>query len=58
MEVRDVLSRGQILVKELSEGLISEGMNRGNCTFEQVEKRILQFVNELGQALEQEVQSE
>lgn len=50
MEITDVLSRSQTLVKELSEGL-----NLGRCTFEQVEKRILQFINELGQALEQEV---
>ncbi len=50
MEITDVLQRSQILVKELSEGL-----NLGNCTFQQVEQRILQFINEIGQAVEQEI---
>jgi hypothetical protein len=50
MEITDVLPRSLALVKELSEGL-----NFGSCSFEQVEERILQFVYELGQALEQEV---
>jgi hypothetical protein len=50
MEVTDVLPRSQMLVKELAEGL-----NLGKCTFEQVEERILQFIYELGRALEEEV---
>ena len=50
MEITTVLSRSQALVKELAEGL-----NMGACTFEQAEQRILRFVHELGQALEQEV---
>ncbi len=50
MKITDVLPLGQILVKELSEGL-----NVGRCTFEQAEERILQFINELGHVLEQEV---
>jgi hypothetical protein len=50
MKITDVLPFSQILVKELSEGL-----NVGRCTFEQVEERILQFINELGHVLEQEV---
>ena len=50
MEITDVLPRSQILVKELAEGL-----NLGKCTFEQVEERILQFIYELGRALEEEI---
>jgi len=50
MKITDVLPLSQILVKELAEGL-----NVGQCTFEEVEKRILNFLNELGQALEQAV---
>ncbi len=50
MKITDVLPLSQILVKELSEGL-----NVGSCTFEQTEERILQFINELGDVLEQEV---
>ena len=50
MEITDILARSQILVKELAEGL-----NLGNCTFEQVEERILKFLYELGQGLEQEI---
>jgi hypothetical protein len=47
MEITDVLSRGQILVKELSEGL-----NLRSCTFGQVEQPILKFINEFRRALE------
>ncbi len=50
MEIIDILPRSQVLVKELAEGL-----NLGRCTFEQVEERILQFLYELGQALEKEI---
>jgi hypothetical protein len=50
MEITDVLPRSQMLVKELCEGL-----NLGDCNFEQVEERILHFVYELGHALEQEI---
>jgi len=50
MEITDVLPRSQILVKELAEGL-----NLGKCSFEQVEKRILQFLYELGRVLEEEI---
>jgi len=50
MEIIDVLPRSQVLVKELAEGL-----NLGSCTFERVEQRILQFLYELGQAMEAEV---
>ena len=50
MEITDVLPRSQVLVKELAEGL-----NLGRCTFEQVEERILKFLYELGQGLEQEI---
>ncbi len=52
MQITDILSRTQILVKELAEGL-----NVGKCTLEQVEGRILRFLYGLGQALEQEVLS-
>ena len=50
MELNDILTRSQILVKELAEGL-----NLGRCSFEQVEERILKFLYELGQGLEQEI---
>ncbi len=50
METNDILARSPILVKELAEGL-----NRGTCTFEQIERTILRYLNELGQALEQEI---
>jgi hypothetical protein len=49
MEVTYVLPRSQMLVKELTEGL-----NLSKCTFEQAEERILQFIYELGRALEEE----
>ena len=52
MEITDILPRSHALVKELAEGL-----NLGRCNFEQVEQQILQFVYELGQALEKEVLS-
>jgi hypothetical protein len=52
MEIIDVLPRSQMLVKELAEGL-----NVGKCTFEQAEQRILQFVYELGHAVEKEILS-
>ena len=50
MELADILQRSQIIVKELTESL-----NVGRCTFEQVEQRILKFLYELGQGLEQEI---
>ena len=50
MEIIDVLPRSQPLVKELAEGL-----DMGARTFEQVEQRILRFLHELGQSLEQEI---
>jgi hypothetical protein len=50
MEINEVLSRSRVLVKELTEGL-----NANKCTFEQIEERILQFINEFGHALEQEI---
>src|SRR5271157_3012409 len=50
METKDVLPLSAVLVKELAEGL-----NVGSCTFEQVEERILQFIYELGRALEEEI---
>lgn len=52
MEIIDVLPRSQMLVKELAEGL-----NLARYTFAQAEQRILQFVYELGHALEQEILS-
>ncbi len=50
MEINEVLPRSQILVKELTEGL-----NADKCTLEQVERQILKFINEFGQALEREI---
>ncbi len=50
MEIINILTRSQVLVKELAEGL-----NLDRCTFEQVEERILKFLYELGQGLEQEI---
>jgi hypothetical protein len=50
MEIIDILARSQTLVKELAEGL-----NLGSCTFEQIEQRILQYLYQLGHAVEQEV---
>jgi len=50
MEITEILRQTQILVKELGEGL-----NADSYTFEQVEARILKFINEFGQALEREV---
>jgi hypothetical protein len=50
MEITEILRQSQILVKELGEGL-----NADRYTFEQVESRILKFINEFGQALEREV---
>jgi len=50
MEITEILPRSQTLVKELCEGLNADG-----CTFEQVEERILKFINEIGQTLEREV---
>lgn len=50
MEITDILARSQLLVKELAEGL-----NLGSCTFEQIEQRILQYLYQLGHAVEQEV---
>jgi len=50
MEITEILPRSEVLVKELTEGL-----NTDTCTFEQVEQRILEFINEIGQSLEREV---
>lgn len=52
MQIIDVLQRSHLLVKELSEGL-----NMGSCSFEQVENQILNFIYELGQILERDVLS-
>jgi hypothetical protein len=52
MEITDVLPRSQVLVKELSEGL-----NSGLCSLQQIEGRILSFVYELAHTLEREVLS-
>ena len=50
MEITDILAHSHILVKELAEGL-----NLGGCTLEQVEQRIVEYLNQLGHALEHEV---
>ena len=50
MEITQILPRSQLLVKELGEGL-----NASKCTFEQVEERILKFINEIGRTLEREI---
>jgi len=50
MEITDVLPRSEALIKQLSEGL-----NSGKCSLEEAEKRILGFLNELGNSLEREV---
>jgi hypothetical protein len=50
MEIINVLQRSQLLVKELSEGL-----NIGSLTFEQVEKQILNFIYDLGRTIEGEI---
>jgi len=50
MEINDVLSRSQTLVKELVEGL-----NAGECDLEGIEKRILNFVYEIAHTLEHQV---
>lgn len=52
MQINEVLLLSQVLVKELAEGL-----NLDKLSFERVEERILHFIYELGQALEQEVLS-
>ena len=52
MEIIDVLPRSQTLIKELCEGL-----NQGDCSFDEMEKRILSFLYELGNTVEREVLS-
>ena len=52
MRFSEVLARCPELVKELSEGLSS-----GACSLEEVERRVLSLLNELGQAMEEAVVS-
>jgi hypothetical protein len=50
MNLNDLLLHSPILVKELTEGLNCEGL-----TLTDVETRILQFIHQIGQAIEEEV---
>jgi hypothetical protein len=50
MELSDILMHSTVLVKELT-----EGMNVAKVSLEEAEKRILDYLNELGRAMEGEV---
>ena len=52
MQINEVLARCPLLVKELSEGL-----NAGQCSLEEVERRIVDLLNEVGHVMEEAVLS-